>query len=536
MVKGFLWVVFLLNVSFFANAEESFYLDDINNSGKTQKTTNNFNLDDLGDITLSDKVEKQKSKSSFAKKISGSIATSQAQTSSGPRSTSNFRLRYQEQFGNLKIVLEGNTLSSNIEIDQELRPEAASSDDSLVIERTIEYAFDETELQEAYVSYNIKNIFNLSYGRKKIVWGQFEPFSPIDFVLPTYYSRNTVEFSKLENRVPLENVNLTVNLTPKVAFDAYYFNNPAYDDIVETLIDRPREFFGANGTSADLETTNVTERRGSEAEQYAYRLMFYPSFATFGFTYFKGFDANFIYDFNNIESSSVANVDNFANPNPGFADQESFGFEFAKKINRTTWKLELSRSRSLRELDYSAFDLGNLGSISDFNSANYDGAKADYYSAINNGNDGNLFYVENLDVIAFGFDRVGVRWDVNMALYNVNFSARDEIGERLLQLEEQAFNNEDDDIPVVIPGVNFTRYFSDAKKGAIGLAGGALGKGVGVGLYFKGQIQESFNWLLSFESIDYFSDQNIELLEADDARYESSTTSTGARFALKYSF
>jgi len=492
-------------------------------------------LDDLEDIEISNQATHSKSKASYLDKhFSGKVGTSFVVSDSSNRSSTAVVLRYEEELSNLKIVTEGAAVNSNLNIKQQLRSDQSGAE----LERTYSYSVSKVELQEGYATYNVADRLAVTYGQQKIVWGQFEPFSPVDFTLPIYFSRNYVAFNKVSNRVPMRSLNAAFNITPHIVLEGYYFTHLAYDDVVRDNIETGRNTYsklesnGGGGHQFATAYKSIEEPVGSDKHQHAVRLMFYPSWATFGFTYFRGWDTNFPQDFDMITGFDDNGDDiydaYYAEPNPALLRQETIGFEFAKKIgSKYTFMLEYSRMRAVNDLDYNSNDLESYSSLS--------GDKKTYYDKLLNDNQNKLYVEGHRHFGAMGLLYEGYKWDIQFATIFLGETYEDD-GAAIQDLEEAAYPDDDDEFGGIFPALNITRYFDKEKKNMWGIVGGIVGPGGGVATYFKGQVRESVDWLVSLESVEYFADDIVETYN-DLGLYENKNDrSNGIRFALSYSF
>jgi hypothetical protein len=215
----------------------------------------------------------------------------------------NMQIEDSKKWGN--YVISGEAYHSEIGITQEYKVNNSN------IERSVEYDISGANLLEAYADIDFGDKLTLSLGQKKIIWGQFEPFSPVDFILPTYFSRDYVSYNKTEARVPKKQASLTYFPHPKISLTAYHFFDLEFDPLIEKLDKRQ----------------NI--KTPSSKSQSAYRAMFYPDFATFGFSYFKGHHP-WLRDEGKTVSYSGGSYN--ISENPKLIEVEAYGFEFSKSF------------------------------------------------------------------------------------------------------------------------------------------------------------------------------------------------------------
>ncbi len=506
---------------------------------------NDFDLVELNDVLLIDKAKKQEKtkKKLLGRKISGDISSSYNITDIGKRSSSSVLIRFQSKLKPyLDLVIEGNYLTSHIEIEQELKPDRRQK--NLPKEKTVKFNFDKIEFQETYLKYNFKNIFNLSYGKKKIIWGQFEPFSPVDFALPIYFSRNFTNYSKRNNRVPVTHTNFTWNIKKNITFDAYHFREFVFDDVLgDNFFNNKKEYyvleylFDENG---DVERDflgnplfNFVKKEKSstlpgDKDQYGFRLMFYPKWASFGFTYFNGWNTNTPNNFRKLTklNDEFNNNSYAAEPFPSLPKQEMFGVEFAKKIGKFTLKTEYSIISNVNNYTFSSIDTLRLDQSSQ--------RIQDYYNAILTQNNGNLYKQQKIGFIAFGFDYVGKLWDSNLIVFRVDPLSQENANIKTLEARAYDISGSEDNSKKFFPTFHLVRHFNDAKKSGLGAIVGLLGSATGAAFYYKTEIKESFSILLSLESLQYFSDI---LLDEHNSNYSNKKSlTTGVRLTASYKF
>jgi len=422
------------------------------------------------------------------KNFSGSIGTSYVDSNSGTRQ-SNFlqaRIDYDNKYS--RIVIDGQYIDSSIEMTQ--------TDAITGNERNIEYSYSDPEFLETYVDLKLLSNLTLSTGLKKIVWGQFEPFSPIDFALPIYFSRNYVEYTKSKGRVPKENISLTYYPHPKIEISGYFFPEYEIDPIIEEI---------NTGDNVEIPT-------GSDLYQSAGRIMFYPEFATFGFTYFNGF--NHMQNSQGYYYHSGSTI-----KDPFLIENEMFGFEFAKQFDNYNLKFEYSISDQMTDLSTYT-------------------SNSNYLSWVQNDNN-NKFYVDgklHFGALGVKFARGLWNYDLMVYYYKVAYDDNAQIGVDYDEVITGDSNDGPTDIGNLLPSFNISRYASSKRNTKFGLAAGVLGVGQGVAIYANGNINESFEWLLATEYLEYFSNMMIDDAN-DDNNYESEDDLIfGVRASLQYKF
>ena len=106
---------------------------------------NDIELDELEDIEISDDSEKLDKKVLFTlNDFSGNIGTSYVMAEAGNRFTSVGSMRFQKQLNNLKLVLEGGFLVSDIEIELQLQNN--NFNNNLPDTKTLSYKTEKSEI------------------------------------------------------------------------------------------------------------------------------------------------------------------------------------------------------------------------------------------------------------------------------------------------------------------------------------------------------------------------------------------------------
>ena len=159
-----------------------------------------FGAEDLENTTVSKIKETDKGdKGTFFKSFSGSVGHSSVfGTEDNYRNYTHLRLRFDKYwFSYTRTVLEGIFENTQIKLIQTPR-----NSESGLPEKKLNYNSDILRAEEVYISQEITDLLELSYGIQKTVWGQFEPYSPSNFVFPFNLSTTDVEFNKVKGTLP----------------------------------------------------------------------------------------------------------------------------------------------------------------------------------------------------------------------------------------------------------------------------------------------------------------------------------------------
>lgn len=463
----------------------------------------------------------------FAKAFSGEVLGSYAGLidQNNTRHNLGIKLRYAQSFDSgLSLVAEGYAYASGVKLQFE--QEDITNQTTRDIEESVNN--NNLELREAYVRFNNRFI-DIYAGRRLLVLGQFNAFSPVDFVLPVDLSNSKVEFTKAGNRYPQTTLSLHVYPTPQLELQLHYFFKIERDPITRDLLEDDEPYVDQSG---DLQTASF-EYPDNEA-QYIGRLVYNGQNLTTALTYYKGFELypasrpRLVLDSNNNP------ITNARMPEPSYPKNDGYGFEIAIPRNKFVYKYEMLL----------------LDQYTDFQPCTTASPACDnYHAVLNDSFDGKAYASARVLFHAVGFDYSGDDWTMNIAIYQaVDISDSDveearDISEELSS-NELAFNG-------IFPSLNIARHWGRDKQHTTGLAGGLLGSIAGATAYHGWEVRENLTLSLSFEVFLYQSDLQTEDQIEDRANREqpnnpdgnrnfdvqqSSEIAPALRFGFRYSF
>ena len=165
-----------------------------------------------------------------------------------------------------QVYVEGRAWKEQVELRQEgspvdSHPANAPANCNPSCERTLEVESDEVEVNEAYLSVTPHPRLTLKAGRSKVVWGQFDIFSPVFFNLPFTTKNIGTTFSKVNYGLAQNIAQVTVLPHERIEIQGYFFLKTIVDPLITDLVG---EEYGINRD--DLQDHN----------QYAARAIFYP--------------------------------------------------------------------------------------------------------------------------------------------------------------------------------------------------------------------------------------------------------------------
>ncbi len=460
----------------------------------------------------------------FSGKLVGSYAGLLSETT---RYHFGAQLRYAQSWDS-GISLVGDILAYtsyvSLEFEQETLIGANAGETRIFDEET---EISRLEIREAYVRFN--NRFIDAYiGRRLLTLGQFNAFSPVDFLLPIDLSTTRVEFSKVANKYPQTTFSLYFYPLPQLELSAHYFPFIERDPITREILEGDDEYEDENGVERE-----VPFRKPGDENQYIGRILYNGENFVFGFTYYYGFE---------IESRSrprlaldgsgnvILSNQNFRRlptiPEPSYNRTTGYGLEFAVPFNNFSFKYEALV----------------LDTYTDFGPCRLQLSRAEctsYFNMLNTNFDGRAYTNSQFLLQALGYDYTGDDWTVNLALYNAIDLADSKV-ERARDLGDG-----DDEFGGIFPGFNIARHYGNDKKHTTGFGMGFLTNSLGLVGYHGWEINEDLLLGFSLELLEYRSDDQVEeRYEEDeennpDSEFETTRTNSLApalRFSVIYSF
>lgn len=488
-------------------------------------------------IEEKDKATKSDFKDYWNKYFSGSTGFLTAVDTNGSLRQSAFiKARYKQKHKNyFTTVLEAQAEYINIDLIHKNKTKKEDLPEELQFayqdELKFSYREQDLEFNEAYVDFNLTPSLDLSIGKKKIIWGQFDPYSPVNLVFPVNLAPSEVMFNKATTSVGQNNISLTWFPKDDVSITGYFFPNLTYHDIIKNKkIDNSGTVYTSPITNADgsFDVENksiiIDVPASKDSPQYAARVMFYPDWGTLGVSYYNGWDTNNIAQFNTLHSFDAdGNTLRYFDKRAGLNKQEMYGIEMAIPVNKWEFIFEASTLMTSQRLHYTThFD------------SQATAGQQDYTNWIINQNNNKLFVPYRQTILGAGVNWNSDKWKIHTALYHLNkyYEDNDQVG---IDLQESALNEKDDLFPVY-PLIYVGRYLDDDKKSIVGIAGGIIGPGSGAILHYNNEFNESIKWGISVQTIEYFIDEFLDS-EYDVKNYKlESGRSNSIRCDLTYHF
>ncbi len=398
---------------------------------------------------------------------------------------------------------------------------------------TREVIFEQNQYrtEELFVRFDLSNYASLSLGVQKVIWGQFEPFSPTNIVFPFNLSITDIEFNKFKGTLPQDAARLAIYPTDKILLEAYAFLEPKFDAVLEQRFNdagtysRPINFNGSEFNTSQ-EPVRVRLPEGSEKIMHGYRALFYEDWGTFGFSYFKGWDGSRRFERFTIDSvSDGGETSFFSSQEIGLRPYEMYGFELAIPWDNWTFLFEVAKIRTESSLDFR----GEAENESDLSAE-----ELSFLQAVQNNNDSRLYISLDWYISAFGLEADFDWWKVKFLLFYL-YNDYESDDQALVDLQEAAYPEEGNLDWPVFPGLLMNFFVNDEKTARIGFAAGVIGNGAGGVLYYSQEFWESFNLTGGLQTITYFSDDAVDL-DNDGTFERQSSFTAGAVMSIRYRF
>ena len=463
-------------------------------------------------------------------------------------------------------------LKDSAKQDRDRDPNDDLNTTTLPDERTITIAESAFDVRDAFVQFDLPGALEFTLGRRRLSWGQFDLFSPVNLALPLTPQSAEPVIDKISSLVAQDQVGLAWFPGERLEVQAFQFYGVHLDPLIERILELQQEngdeLYMADGTRMDSPTKEPNDF--TDHDQSGGRILFYPGWGILGFTFLDGVDTlSFGEDLAMAElvtpvtSGSVANacppgtapatagncVANIIN-DTDLPEAESFGFELAIPAGNWTWKFEYLQQDSFT--DISGVYGGNFATRTFTCPPGAIGCQTSYtpptqafYNAVFDADMrsggaadvGKLYVPVTRTLIGLGADVETDNWRLNLMILGIDqsFDTKDE---ELLKLGDAAFGTSASDRESqVAPTINIARYLGGDKQRETGFLAGFLGTYFGASFYYTSTIGDNFRWTLSAEAISNLRDDLAAETNADGNRYElADDISSGGRFSFIYNF
>ncbi|WP_462136888.1 hypothetical protein [Candidatus Mycalebacterium sp.] len=414
-------------------------------------------------------------------------------------STDNFQAYFEGRIWKEKVQFEQACKSATTLTDGCDNP--GGSDVPFNGKRTLEIETDTAEVSEAYLSYSPFPQFNVKVGRRKVIWGQFDIFSPVFFfTLPIRTQNISTNFSKVNFALPQDNVQISILPHERVELQGYFFLNTIIDPLLTGSI-RVRD-----------NSVRVSRKDLQDHNQYAARAIFYPDWATIALTYYNGRNG---FSINSLETLGM-DAGEESQQNFGLSELQAYSIEATVPRGRWNFRGELSYRKS-------------EGDLESFNPDIMDGStqQTDYFNWAMNQNGGRLYADTTTLLGGLGVEYVADRWKAEIAGYFLNEEFTGS-GKRGADLSE-AYANDDPAMGLLAaPFVNAAYYITGDKQTFVGLTGGFLGSYAYGGSLYGVVTFDKFDYLgvgtlqlvAGLDFLQYFADSQLSDLNNEGGQYD----------------
>lgn len=390
--------------------------------------------------------------------------------------------------------------------------------------RTLKIEEDDTELSEGYFSITPLSWLRLRVGRRKVVWGQFDVFSPVDLLLPFRTQSTDPYFTKVNFRRPQDHAQLSITPHERIELQGYWFYNTRIDPLLPRLT---AQEYGISVSAA--------EDRLEDHNQYAARLLFYPNWGTLGLTWYRGRHSLRVNDFTRYTPDGVADpVADLAMINdingrrdlggsffdsPDLAELDAYALEFSARRGRWLFRTEVVYRESTGDLD----ELRSPCAIGCGNNE----PRRRYLRWVLEENDGKFYGDLRTIMGGVGFKYESEKWLVDIALLALS---EDFVGDakRGAELNDAALGDDPAAGLLAAPFINIARYFGRDKTLTLGFTAGFVGAyGAGASLYTVLDFDQldrfgvgAFQLVLGVDAFQYNTDTALSDLNDMDDRYD----------------
>ena len=442
------------------------------------------------------------------------------------------RLRYQEDWSWGGAAVEAIAYYSSVELTLG-RGENANQD-------TFTQTFETSDLvlREAYLRADPFEWWRLTAGRQVVTIGQFDIFSPVDFVLPVDFTNTRLSYNKVEYRLPQDALRNNF-YRGNWRLETVWFPTLLTDDLTRLVQSAPQQYYDPT------QNRDVTVEREFPADenQYLLRLMYEGNDLTYGFTFYDGYNlfvfggtSSFLRE-GRLNGEDDGDLWQYREIRPNLQRRRAYGFELAKQINKFSVKFEILAERSTQNLDLIANPVEELDSV-----------QRQYADFIRDENGWRLYVEGDQIIAALGFDYYDDKNFFNVYLISFeNFL--DSRGRRATNLAERAYPDETGaPFGNVFPAFNIGAFYGERNQHTVGFISGFLSFAIGGSLYYLNDYYESLQYGVSLEAFQYLSnfvnarraanedDESFARGDDEENIRQQNAFSVGLRVGFEYNF
>ena len=398
--------------------------------------------------------------------------------------------------------------------------------------KTIRVKGGDSDLRESFFEVNLGNHVELSVGKIRNAWGVSELFSPPVAVLPSRDDFTALVPSKVDFLEAQNQMRLTIFPTDKIEIELIAFgqvkNNKSTEiNFQETLTLSDSGAF----VDDDVEGNDFIERklRYNRSEQVSKnrnpksaRVIFYPRWGQYGFTYYKGLSSFSPLLRSEIMGSEILVSNTFTNDEESYLyypDAEMLAFEFQADRGNFTYRIEHAQIDTTLGVNFN----GNIFLFPKEQDKTFTQSKVDeFLNAIGSTNAKNSapatrknqllagtgLYEGQLDLTALGLIHKGKKWTKNFALIRFDRKAKNAEGRRILKAydalkkESSEFDFDFEYLPLFL----ITTKSGDRDQHQHGYALGVIGIGFGLGGFYNYNINDHLSFGMGLGYMDISDD------------------------------
>ena len=456
------------------------------------------------------------------------------------------RLRFDDEIDRYKFAAELRAYSSEVRVNFDLKDSEGNERDN-----NLTFANSQIELLEGYVDIDFDKV-DLSLGRRRIVFGQFDFLSPVDLLLPIDFSGSSFSLSRVDNRLPQLAASATFYSGP-FEFQAHYFPTLIIDALADDVNNFNVNYIGRNGEDARAPFV-----KPEDESQSALRLVYTGPHFTFGATLYRGYPS-FANDFYRLIDDADPQTLGFTplcraeeggnpplygsdgtgcalytEPRPRLNEREALGLELSVPLGELAIKVELTQEKEIQDIDANFFPLeGSPGNDL------HNPALADFRNWIISDNGGRLWLERDYMIVGLGVDWNSELWTLNAALISAipSYSGSNKTG---VDLAERADVLDGPEISSAsFPTLNVLRRFGEDRKQSFGVALGLVGFAAGLTAYWINDTKENLQYGASLDVFQYLGDNQYENQGSENPDESSSIDDTplpSIRLFVRYQF
>ena len=408
-----------------------------------------------------------------------------------------------------RLYVAGYVRDSSIGFTQEVLPTLASTIELIdpdILQRSLRFSAFDQGVADAFIEYAVTDDIVITIGRKRVLWGQFDLFSPLNILLPLNSERPSSDVEKINVVLPQDQVALTYYVDEHMHVEAYYFYRTQIDPILTRAIgasqDLIYELHDENFSVLDLHPSK--HRDIERHNNYALRLLYYGEGGIWGLTYREGHRAYYGVQgrIEVVPPIREGEVTYNVLRDIDLPKVRQWALEAAIPFGAWIVKMESVYQKSAIDLYGASY--ASRDDILPFLWGEALPTLRDYLTEVVEDNGGRLFFDVERVSLAMGVDARLSSFDINL-MVSMTYTHYDDKENRLRRLSNRlsikGLNRFD-----IVPGVHVSYRFGDEDKYRVGVGWGHIGHAFGIFSYTRWRFRDNIELSLSFESLQYATD------------------------------